>query len=138
MSTFGQRVHSLRISKGLSLRELSKLVNISPSAIHAYEIGKRDAGYKSLEALSNVFDCDIDYLLCRSDVKRSIPENETTDERHARWLSEFEKMSEFGQNLLIESIKKLESIPPEQREMFLRMFNAALSAQAQPKEDPTK
>ena len=134
MSTFGQRVHSLRISKGLSLRELSKLVNISPSAIHAYEIGKRDAGYKSLEALSNVFDCDIDYLLCRSDVKRSIPETETPDERHERWLKEFEKLSDNGKQLLLDSIKKLESLSPEQKEMFLAMFAGAVASQAdQPK-----
>lgn len=72
MPTFSERVKELRLELNLSLRQLSKLTDISPSAIHSYEIGKREASHKSLEALSDVFNCDIDYLLGRTDIKNSV------------------------------------------------------------------
>ena len=64
MSKFSERVRSLR--------QLSKLTDISPSAIHSYEVGKREASHQSLEALSDVFNCDIDYLLGKTDIKNSV------------------------------------------------------------------
>lgn len=72
MSSFSDRVKDLRLERNLSLRQLSKLTDISPSAIHAYEMGKREASYQSLEALSDVFNCDIDYILGKTDVRNSV------------------------------------------------------------------
>lgn len=72
MATFSERVKALRTERNLSLRQLAKLTDISPSAIHAYEIGKREAGHKSLEALSDTFNCDIDYILGKTDVRNSV------------------------------------------------------------------
>ena len=71
MSKFSERVRALRLNMNLSLRQLSKLTDISPSAIHSYEVGKREASHQSLEALSDVFNCDIDYLLGKTDIKNS-------------------------------------------------------------------
>lgn len=72
MATFSERVRVLRSERNLSLRQLSKLTGISSSALHAYEMGKRDAGHKSLEALSDTFNCDIDYILGKTDIKNSV------------------------------------------------------------------
>lgn len=72
MPKFGEIVERLRLEMNLSLRQLSKLTGISPSAIHSYECGKREPSYKSLEALSDVFNCDIDYLLGKTDVKNKV------------------------------------------------------------------
>ena len=72
MSTFSERVKDLRLSSNLSLRQLSKLTNISHSAISAYETGKREPSFESIEALCDVFCCDIDYLLGRSDIKCAV------------------------------------------------------------------
>lgn len=72
MSSFSDRVKELRLERNLSLRQLSKLTDISPSAIHAYEMGKREASHQSLEALSDVFNCDIDYILGKTDVRNSV------------------------------------------------------------------
>jgi transcriptional regulator with XRE-family HTH domain len=57
------------MENNLSLRQLAALINISPSAIHSYEIGKRNPKIEVLEALSDVFNCDIEYLVGKSDVK---------------------------------------------------------------------
>ena len=72
MSKFSERVRTQRLNLNLSLRQLSKLTDISPSAIHAYENGKREASHQSLEALADVFNCDIDYLLGKTDIKNSV------------------------------------------------------------------
>ena len=59
---------------------------------------------------------------------------ETAAERHDRWLKEFEKLSDNGKQLLLDSIKKLEALSSEQKEMFLAMFAGAVASQAdQPK-----
>ena len=70
MSKFNERFTQLRNESNLSLRQLSDLTGISPSALHSYEKGKREASYKSLAALANVFSCDIEYLLGRIDERK--------------------------------------------------------------------
>ena len=69
MTPFMQRVKALREEKNLSLRQLAQLTNISHSSISAYEKGRREPSFDSLEALSDVFNCDIDYLLGRTDIR---------------------------------------------------------------------
>lgn len=71
MSIFSNRVKELRLGMNLSLRQLSSISGLSSSAIHAYEIGTREPTKSSLEALSDVFNCDVDYLLGKTDVKNA-------------------------------------------------------------------
>ena len=138
-SSFAKRLKTALLMRDMKQSELCEITKIPKSAMSQYISGAFEPKQDRIYLLAKALDVSEAWLMGYDVPKQKpVPENETVDERHARWLSEFEKMSEFGQNLLIESIKKLESIPPEQREMFLRMFNAALSAQAQPKEDPTK
>ena len=69
MSIFSERVKDLRLSMNLSLRQLAKITGLSHSAICKYESGTREPTFESHEALADVFSCDIDYLLGRSDIK---------------------------------------------------------------------
>ena len=87
MSKFSDRVRANRLNMNLSLRQLSKLTDISPSAIHAYETGKREASHQSLEALSDVFNCDIDYLLGKTDVKNSVANSLGYNSLHEAYLA---------------------------------------------------
>ena len=43
--------------------DLSKALQISPSAIGMYETGKRSPDYDTLKKISRLFDVSIDYLL---------------------------------------------------------------------------
>lgn len=72
MATFSQRLKTMRMEMNLSLRQLSKLTDISPSALHSYEIDTRTPSHQSLEALADIFNCDIDYLLGKSDIKNPV------------------------------------------------------------------
>lgn len=68
MSLFSERLKALRLEKNLSLRQLSKLTGISSSAIHSYEVESRNPGKEALEAFSDVFNVDIDYIVGKSDI----------------------------------------------------------------------
>lgn len=126
MSVFSERVASLRREANLSLRQLSKLSGISSSAIHAYEIGTREAGYQSLEALSDVFNCDIDYLVGKSDIKNSAAnalgynslyeaykQNSPLSEGEVQLLEVYRRASDEMKPILVNSIKALEQMPLE-------------------------
>lgn len=69
MEKFRERLRLLRLEKNLSYRQLSKLSGISPSALYAYEIGERNPKHAAYEALSDVFNVDIAYLMGETDVR---------------------------------------------------------------------
>lgn len=69
MSKLPIRLKILRDERNLSLRQLSKLTGASPSALHSYETGERRPKYETLEALCDVFNVDMDYLLGKTDIR---------------------------------------------------------------------
>lgn len=65
MSSFGQRLSSLRADKGLSQSELATRLNISKSALAMYEIDKREPGFETINRIADFFDVSVDYLMGR-------------------------------------------------------------------------
>ncbi len=63
---FGERIKELRMSKGLSLRELGSKLNIDYSTLGHYESGRRRPDFDTLVKLADYFDVSIDYLLVRT------------------------------------------------------------------------
>lgn len=54
--TFGSFIYEKRIKKNISLRELAKMIDVSPVYISSMEKGKRAApSYPVLEKIANVF-----------------------------------------------------------------------------------
>ena len=58
-----QRIHDLRIQRGLTQTELGKLLDVSKSVISAYENGVHQPPYDVLIRLSGTFGVSCDYLL---------------------------------------------------------------------------
>lgn len=126
MSKFSERVRIQRLNLNLSLRQLSKLTDISPSAIHAYENGKREASHQSLEALADVFNCDIDYLLGKTDVKNSVANALGYDSLYQAYLDNAlpeQKLTEPEKQLL----DLFRQVPEDQQALVLSMIRAALN-----------
>lgn len=126
MSKFSERVRIQRLNLNLSLRQLSKLTDISPSAIHAYENGNREASHQSLEALADVFNCDIDYLLGKTDVKNSVANALGYDSLYQAYLDNAlpeQKLTESEQALL----DLFRQVPEDQQALVLSMIRAALN-----------
>lgn len=140
MSTFSERIKELRLSSNLSLRQLSKLTNISHSAISAYETGKREPSFESIEALCDVFCCDIDYLLGRSDIKCALLHGTGYNNLYDAYKDGFdlqlfsEGKSPSVEPELTEGEKKLielfRLLPVGEQDMYLEVLQARLNARA--------
>ncbi len=62
-----ERLKELRIEKGLSQRELAKVINISTSAIQQWESKSREPSARYVVLLSRFFGVTTDYLLGEKD-----------------------------------------------------------------------
>ncbi len=60
---FGDRLHKLRKSRGLSLEEVALGVGVTSSHISQLENGKRNPSFSLISALSNYFDVDPTFLM---------------------------------------------------------------------------
>lgn len=67
--TFGERLKILRLEKGLTQTELGKHFNLGKTAISLYETNARFPDKEILAKMADFFDCSMDYLLGRIDVK---------------------------------------------------------------------
>ena len=126
------KIYTLRKKHNMTLEQVAEIVGVGKSTVRKWETGmianmKRD----KIALLAKALHTSPGYLM---GWEQDPNPTETPDERHARWISEFEKLSDNGKQLLLDSIKKLESLSPEQKEMFLAMFAGAVASQAdQPK-----
>lgn len=69
MKLFKDRLKETRVNRGLTQRELAKLLNIAPSTLANYEVGKREPDFVTLCKIADFFQISIDYLLGRTDEK---------------------------------------------------------------------
>lgn len=87
---FGERLQTLRKSKGLSQKQVADAVGISASVISNYESSERTPSLENLIALAGFYRCSTDYLLGieKPDNSKSIDVSMLTDEQ-IRLLSAF-------------------------------------------------
>lgn len=60
--TPGERARILRSAKGLTLRQLAKLIDVSNPFISQFETGKTDIGLSRATKLARALGCSLDYL----------------------------------------------------------------------------
>lgn len=94
-----ERLKYLRKQKRLTQSELAEKLNITRGTYAHYEIGKRNPDYETLNRLADFFDVDTDYLLGRTDKKKSTKdesefESFINDPELERWHKELPKSSE--------------------------------------------
>lgn len=73
MTLFGNRLKFLRTRSNLTQEQLSKIINVSTSAIGMYERGAREPAFDTLIRIANHFNVSVDYLIgnsSRVDVKQ--------------------------------------------------------------------
>ena len=73
MNTFGNRLRTLRLEKGLNGIELGKMFNFSKSTISSWENETREPSHEILKILANYFEVSLDYLLGISDSRFNEP-----------------------------------------------------------------
>ena len=65
---FGYRLKKLRKNAGMTQNELADKLAKSGSAVRMWELGSNEPDINTLVELSSIFDCSLDYLLCRDTV----------------------------------------------------------------------
>lgn len=63
MSIFSQRLRQLRELKGWTQNELADRLHISRSTVGNYEQGTREPKFEDLEAIADIFNCTISFLV---------------------------------------------------------------------------
>ena len=63
------RLKELRLERCLLQSDIAKIINKSERTVGYYETGERDMNTETLSMLANFFNCSIDYLLGKSDIR---------------------------------------------------------------------
>lgn len=73
MANFGSILKNLRVSRDITQEQLASMLGVSRSAIGMYETGGRQPDFEMMEAIADIFNVDMDYLMGRSQVERKHP-----------------------------------------------------------------
>ena len=68
-----QRIRELRVEKGMSQKELSSQLFVSPQAISKWERNDATPNPEAIARMAEIFDVSADYLLGRADRKEQLP-----------------------------------------------------------------
>lgn len=74
--TFGERLKLLRKELNISQEDLGNKIGVARTSVANYETNRNFPTSEVLEKLSDVFNCSIDYLLCKSNIRRSLNNND--------------------------------------------------------------
>lgn len=115
--SFGNNLKKIRQERSMTQEELAKKINTSRSNIANYENDKNMPSIDILNKLSEIFDCTIDYLLGKSDIRNA---NEFDFEKELLNIGlskkdynpptkeQQEKIEEFARFVLKDNLKKKE------------------------------
>ncbi len=70
MASFGFIIKQLRKDKGITQDQLASLLKVSRSTIGMYETGNREPDFETCEAIADIFNVDMDFLMGRTSTKR--------------------------------------------------------------------
>lgn len=69
MLKFSERLKELRLSKGMTQRQLAEKFKIHQTTVKDWEVKGKQPGYETLIALAQFFNVSVDYLLGVTDNK---------------------------------------------------------------------
>lgn len=73
MANFASTIKHLRTERGITQEQLAAMLKVSRSTIGMYETGSREPDFETCEAIADIFNVDMDYLMGRSSVERKNP-----------------------------------------------------------------
>lgn len=73
MANFSSIIKQLRTERGITQEQLAALLKVSRSTVGMYETGSREPDFETCEAIADIFNVDMDYLMGRSTVERRNP-----------------------------------------------------------------
>ena len=104
----GQRIKTMRLSRGMTQADLAKALDQSQASITMYETGKREPDFETLEALADIFNVPlVSFVDSGGVVSVGLPEEHAQTE---------------DLRLLVQDLSKL---TPEQQKQARGLFRAA-------------
>ena len=101
------RFLELRMEKGLSQREIAKLMNVSQGTYNNWENGRTQPSIEQLIALSKLFSVSVDYLLGNTDEYGTVHAGEALTSEERSLLKKFRGLSTETRNALLQFLEKL-------------------------------
>ena len=104
------KLYELRTEKGLSQRNIAKILNISQGTYNNWENGKTEPSIAQLIELSKFFEISVDYLISNSDDTGIINYNKNITEYEKALLDNFNQLPTTLQNNIFELIQNYKSV----------------------------
>lgn len=102
-----KRLYELRIEKGLSQRDIAKVLHVSQATYNNWENGKTEPSIAQLVDLSKYFEVSIDYLTENADELGIINYGTGVSEYQKNLLDNFDKLPASIQNNLYEFLQNI-------------------------------
>ena len=90
MVKFGERLKAARTSKHMSQQALADIIGKSLNTVGLYERGLRQPSLETLCLLADTLDVSCDYLLARTEAKKTARMSESADDELAMRVSRIE------------------------------------------------
>lgn len=79
MKTYAARLKALRKEKGLTQQDVADQLGVNKQTVSGYERGARKPDFERLDALAELFDVSIAYLVGSQDERGSYPKHGTPE-----------------------------------------------------------
>lgn len=86
--TMGERIKQLRKEKGMTQTDLAQTLNVTKGTVSTWETNSRVPSFETMNALSDLFQKSMDYIMGRSD--DATPTTQNTDDLEDLALSQVE------------------------------------------------
>ena len=73
MADISDRIKELRRANGMTQDELAKILSVTRSAVGMYEQGVRRPDFEHMDALADIFNVSLDYLMGKTDTNSGYP-----------------------------------------------------------------
>ena len=132
---FANRLKEIRKEKNMTQVQLAEALGVSKGTVAMWEIGKRQPNFETLNALSDIFDKRIDYILGYSNDSSSVKMTESEIEQLGAWETEenfyemimaYLRLDEFGKHA-VDSVIKAEVSRCREHESLFSEENFMLS-----------
>lgn len=132
---FANRLKEIRKEKNMTQVQLAEALGVSKGTVAMWEIGKRQPNFETLNALSDIFDKKIDYILGYSNDSSSAQMTESEIEQLGIWETEenfyemimaYLRLDDFGKHA-VESVIKAEVSRCREHGLLLPKENFMLS-----------
>lgn len=118
----GKRIKELRLEKGLTLKQLGKMLNLGESTMSMYESGKRSPDYNTLLKLSEIFNVSTDYLLGKTEIKNPSDKISNAVEDDPQLLDFWNELKKREELQLL--FKQTKNLSPKDIKQIIRIIKA--------------